>query len=85
MVVPSFYADSRVLIKRHIREVGTDWVQVLTDPAVGNAVTTARISIVEVWSALNRRVCEANMPPSDYTRSTIDFAALSAIEYTLND
>ena len=83
--MPSFYADSSVLIKRHIREVGTDWVQAVTDPEVGNAITTAHISIVEVWSALNRRVREGNLPPSDYTRSTVDFAALSVTEYTLID
>ncbi|MEO7911181.1 MAG: type II toxin-antitoxin system VapC family toxin [Roseiflexaceae bacterium] len=83
--MPSFYADSSVLIKRHIREVGTDWVQALADPAIGNAITTARVSIVEVWSALNRRAREGNLAPSDYTRSTVDFAALSATEYTLID
>jgi hypothetical protein len=47
-----YYADSSVLIKRHVQEIGTEWVQAITTPAAGNVIITARVSIVEVYSAL---------------------------------
>ncbi len=50
-----YYADSSVLIKRHVREAGTDWFCALADASSGQVITTARISEVEVYSALNRR------------------------------
>jgi uncharacterized protein len=39
-----YYADSSVLVKRHVRETGTDWFRALADPASGQVITTARIS-----------------------------------------
>jgi len=59
--MPDYYADSSVLVKRHVHEVGSDWFQTLTDPATKNVIITARLSIVEVISALNRRVREASV------------------------
>ena len=32
----TYYADSSVLVKRHVAEVGTPWVQALTDPTAGH-------------------------------------------------
>ena len=42
-----YYADSSVLIKRHVREAGTDWFCALADASSGQVITTARISEVE--------------------------------------
>jgi predicted nucleic acid-binding protein len=78
-----YYADSSVLVKRHIAEVGSAWVRALADPAAGNLITMARISLVEVYSALNRRIREATLDPADYAAIVADFEALCAGEYTL--
>jgi hypothetical protein len=43
-----YYADSSVLVKRHVREAGTDWFMALADPATGNTIITAHLSVVEV-------------------------------------
>ena len=78
-----YYADSSVLVKRHVRETGTDWFRGLVNPASGNTIITARVSMAEVFSALNRRLREAHLNPADYTRIANDFAAVCAAEYDL--
>ena len=78
-----FYADSSVLVKRHIAERGSAWFRMLADPATGNTIITAQISVVEVVSAFNRRVREATLPRADYARIRADFDALCGSEYRL--
>jgi len=77
------YADSSALVKRHIPEVGSRWFQALGDPVAGNVITTARISMAEVYSALNRRIREATLDAADYAHIVADFDALCATQYTL--
>ena len=68
-----FYADSSVLVKRHVREAGTDWFVAVADPATGNTILTAQISQVEVISALQRRVRDGELDASDAVRLGDDF------------
>lgn len=77
-----YYADSSALVKRHVREAGTDWFRVLADPATGNVMITARLSLIEVYSALNR-TREAHLPAVDYAQIAADFAAICTAEYEL--
>lgn len=79
--MPMYYADTSVLVKRHIAEVGSAWVASLADPTVGNAIVTARITLVEIYSALNRRVREGTLQPTDYRTTANDVAAVFATEY----
>jgi len=79
----NFYADSSALVKRHVAEAGTAWFQAVATLSAGNTVTTARISMVEVYSALNRRVREATLDASDYVQIVADFDALCVAEYVL--
>jgi predicted nucleic acid-binding protein len=68
-----YCADSSVLIKRHVRETGSDWVQALCDMASGNVIVTARISMVEVYSAFDRRRREAGIADIDCADMIRDF------------
>lgn len=68
-----YYADSSTLVKRHVHERGTIWLRALCDPTTGNVVITARISMVEVYSALNRRQREAHLCATDYAHIVADF------------
>jgi predicted nucleic acid-binding protein len=81
--VSDFYADSSVLVKRHVREAGTDWFAAVADPATGNTVLSVQISQVEVISALQRRVRDGTLDARDATRLGDDFQALCAAEYRL--
>jgi predicted nucleic acid-binding protein len=78
-----YYADSSTLVKRHATEIGSAWVQSLLDPIAKHTIITARISMVEVFSALNRKVRETHINLSDYTNIANDFTAICATEYQL--
>jgi len=78
-----FYADSSVLVKRHIHEAGTERLLVLADPDFGNSIITVQVSIVEVVSAFTRRVRERALAPEDAQQLILDFQSLCASEYRL--
>ena len=50
-----YFFDSSAIVKRYVKETSTGWVIDITNPAQGNAVYVARITGVEVISALTRR------------------------------
>ncbi len=62
----AYFLDSSALAKRYALEPGTTWLQTLTDPAAANALIIARITLVEVSSALARRHREQTLPMADY-------------------
>lgn len=78
-----FYADSSVLVKRHVAEVGSLWVKNLCHPNQGHEISTSRLSLVEVVGALNRRVRENTIVASDYPQLRDDFLALCRQQYQL--
>ena len=80
-----FYADSSVLVKRHVQEIGSSWFQNLVLPSQNNSVITAKLSIVEVFSAFNRRKREATISQVDYNDFAKDFLTISNNEYHLLD
>ena len=55
------YLDSSALSKRYVEETGTPWLRGILAPAAGNAVVTARITMVELHSALARRLREGSV------------------------
>jgi predicted nucleic acid-binding protein len=53
--VAAYFVDSSALVKRYVQEDGTAWVRSLTHYRTGNQIFLARITIVEVTSAIARR------------------------------
>lgn len=78
-----YYTDSSALVKRHVAEIGSLWVRNEFDAASGNTVATARLSIVEVLGALNRRKREASLSATDYQLFSGDFLKLAKNEYEI--
>lgn len=78
-----FYADSSVLVKRHVNEIGSGWVQQLFNPAQQHTIITVRLSTVEVISALNRRVREGTLAQLVYRAVHDDFLALCRTQYRI--
>ena len=61
----AYFLDSSALIKRYVPEVGSAWVQTLTAAYIENPLLIARITWVEVRSALARRYREGSLTTTD--------------------
>lgn len=59
----SYFIDSSGLVKRYILEDGSTWVRALTSRAAGHDLIVARITEVEVVSALVRH--QPSLSPAD--------------------
>ncbi len=79
----NYYADTSVLVKRHIKEIGAAWVKSLMSAQVNNTFFTAQISEVELYSALNRRLREKAISPLRYARLKIVFHHLWSLHYVI--
>lgn len=77
----TYYLDTSALIKRYVQESGTVWLQALVTPLAGHTLLTARITMVEVYSALARRRREGSVPPTACAVAAQAFAAHSIAEY----
>lgn len=51
----AYFIDSSALVKRYVEEPGTSWVRSLTHRGTANQIYLARITVVEVTSAVARR------------------------------
>ena len=78
-----FYADSSVLVKRHVAERGSPWIEQLLVPAQLHQVATSRLATVEVISAFNRRVRDGSLPAASYPQLHDDFLGLCRRTYRL--
>lgn len=77
----TYYLDTSALGKRYVQETGTAWVRALADPAVGHSLLTARITMVEIYSALARRKREGTVPAADCDTAAQAFTAHSDSDY----
>lgn len=66
-MVNIYFWDTSALVKRYVTEIGSVWVQNLTDPLLGNALLIVRITWVEVLSALARRQREGSLTSTEVT------------------
>ncbi len=64
-MVNAYFLDSSALVKRYVPETGSAWVQALADVATGNLLIIARITWVEVLSALARRQRDGSLSAPD--------------------
>ncbi len=76
-----YFFDSSAIVKRYVRETGARWVSSIIDPAAGNEIYLARITGVEVVSALVRRGREGTMSERDMAAALIQFRKDFAGEY----
>jgi predicted nucleic acid-binding protein len=72
-----------VLVKRQLPELGSAWFRTLSAPSSRNSITTVRLSLVEVISALNRRVREGTLSAQDYPLVRDDFLARARRRYRI--
>jgi len=77
------YADSSALVKRHISEAGSVWIEQQFDAANGNRIITAKLSVAEVLSAMNRRRREANITATEYAKFSGDSLSFVETDYEM--
>ncbi len=63
----AYFLNSSALVKRYIPETGSAWVRQLAPPQTGNELFIARITWVEVKSAIARRQREGSLTSTDRT------------------
>jgi uncharacterized protein len=51
----AYFFDSSALVKRHVSELGSAWVRSLTRLNAKHTIYIARITAVEITSAITRR------------------------------
>lgn len=76
-----YFCDSSAVIKRYIEETGSAWVIALTDPATGNFIYIARITGVEVVSAIARQAGRGAITPRDAETAILNFSHDFAHQY----
>jgi uncharacterized protein len=81
--VACYFFDSSALIKRYVNEAGTIWVTSLIDPAAGHEIFLARISGVEVLSAIKRRERIGTTSPQDAQTAILNFRNEFAVFFTV--
>jgi hypothetical protein len=79
----TYYVDTSALIKRYIDEVGSDWLRATFNTPPLPSVVFIHLAIVEVTSALTRRMCEGILTPAEYTQAQNAFRADCLNEYEL--
>ena len=77
-MVEAYFLDSSALAKRYVSESGSDWIQEITAPSSLNLLIIARITWVEVVSALARREREGHLSSKIISR------ALDTLRYDLD-
>lgn len=68
-MVGAYFLDSSALAKRYVSEIGSDWIQEITAPSSLNLLIIARITWVEVTSALARREREGHLSTDTISRA----------------
>lgn len=61
----AYFSDTSAVVKRYVTETGTVWMKALGDPAAGNTIYVARITGVELVSAIARRQKGGTVAPAD--------------------
>ncbi len=61
----ALFCDASAIVKRYASETGSAWVIQATEPASGNTVYLARITRVEVISAITRRMAEGTLSAAE--------------------
>lgn len=69
----AFFCDSSAIVKRYIAETGSAWLLATANPSIGNFVYVARITLVEVISAITRREKGKHISSTDADNARLTF------------
>lgn len=78
-----YFFDSSAIVKRYLIETGTAWVGRVTDLAAGNKVYLARVTLVEVISAITRKTRSSGLSATGASKAIADFRDDFVNEYSV--
>jgi predicted nucleic acid-binding protein len=76
-----YFFDSSAIVKHYMQETGTQWVNSIIDPVANHIIYLARITGVEVISAITRRERSGTMSAQDAATALAQFRKDFASEY----
>jgi predicted nucleic acid-binding protein len=79
----AFLFDASGIVKRYLTEIGSGWVQGLTDPAAAHEVFLARITRIEIVAAITRRGRGGPVPATAAPAVLAQFRHDAAHQYTI--
>ena len=71
--MPAYFCDSSAIVKRYVNEIGSSFVDSLSDPKSGNIVLLARITQVEIAAAIARRLKGKSIDAPDAQKALAAF------------
>ena len=80
-----YFVDSSAVVKRYVNETGSVWLSDLISPAAGNDIYLARITTVEVVSALTRRARGGTIAVADAHAACLLFRSDVSHDYEIVD
>lgn len=79
----AYYLDTSALVKRYVEETGSLWLRALLNASPRPSIILAHLVIVEITSALMRRVREGVVSEIEYTQAQNVFRADCLSQYDL--
>lgn len=79
----TYYLDTSALVKRYIDELGSDWLRAMLGAQPLPTIVIVHLVIVEVTSALTRRMREGALSLVNYTRVQDAFRSDCLHEYEI--
>ena len=79
----TYYLDTSALVKRYVDETGSPWLRVLLDAAPCPSVVLVHLVVVEMTSALMRRVREGVVSATVYAQAQNAFLSDCLGQYEL--
>ena len=76
-----FLFDSSALVKRYLKEPGSQWVRTTLQPIAGHTILVAQTSPVELVAAVTRRMRGGFLSVSEADEVISDIAYDTAIQY----
>jgi predicted nucleic acid-binding protein len=79
----TYYVDTSALVKRYIDEVGSDWLRAELNTSPPPSLLVVHLAIVEITSALTRRMREGILTLTEYAQVQNAFRSDCLNEYQL--
>ena len=79
----AFICDASGIVKRYLTEIGSGWVQGLTDPNASHELFLTRLTRVEIVAAITRRIRGGPLPAAAAPALLAQFRHDAAHQYTI--